>query len=142
MYAVWKIKIGGEHGAVEGGKAELVEKAELNAGEIAVRKKWLGMSGDGCEVEAVEQVIRTVAAAEGHDGAGIRIGKCGVEIGEALGASSGKVERPAMQRVGARLGREAESFESSEAALDAITVAQMRRGRRWRWQRPARRPAV
>ena len=70
MYAVFKIKIGGQHGTVECGKAQFVEEAELHAGEIAVGEERLGMCGDEFEVQAFEQIIRPVAAAEGHDGAG------------------------------------------------------------------------
>ena len=98
---------------------------ELDAGEIAVGEKRLGMSGDGCEVETFEEVIRSVAAAMGHDGAGLRIGEGRVEIGEALGSSSGEVERLAKERVGSRFGHEAERLQGREAALDAL---RLRRG--------------
>ena len=57
MHAVWKTKIGGEHGAVKGGKAQFVEQVELDAGEIAVSEKRLRMRGDDGEVEAVEQIV-------------------------------------------------------------------------------------
>ena len=57
MHAVGKIEIRGEHGAVKGWKANLVEQMELDAGEVAVSKERLGMRGDCCEVEAVEQVV-------------------------------------------------------------------------------------
>ena len=46
MYSVFEIEIGGEHGAVKGGKTQLVEEMELDAGEVAVGEKWLGMRGD------------------------------------------------------------------------------------------------
>ena len=128
MYSVWKIKIGGEHGAVEGGKAQLVEQMELDAGEIAVGEKRLGMCGDGCEVETFEEVIRSVAAAEGHDGAGCWIGKSGVKIGEALSGGSREVERLAKQCVGAWRRHEAKSRQGRKAAFGSLRI----RGRRGR----------
>ncbi len=70
----------------------------------------------------VEQVIRSVAAAQGHDGAGVRIGESRVQIGEALIRSSGKVERPVLERVLAWLGRKAERASASQAELDALRL--------------------
>ena len=96
---VLKIKIRGQHGAVKSGQAQLVEQVQLDAGEIAIGEEGLGVRGDGFEVQAVEQVIRSVAAAQGHDGAGVRIGKSRVQVGEALSGSSGKVERPVLERM-------------------------------------------
>ena len=55
MYAVCKIKIGGEHGAVEGGQAQLIEEMELDAGEIAVGEERLGMLRDRFEVQACRE---------------------------------------------------------------------------------------
>ena len=84
VHAVGKIEIRGEHGAVKGGQANLVEQVELDAGQVAVGKERLGMRGDCFEIEAVEQVVRSVAAANAHDGGCVRIGEGGVQIGEAL----------------------------------------------------------
>ena len=65
MNAVGKIEIRGQHGAVKGGQAQLIEQAELDAGQIAVGEEWLGMRGDGFEIQAIEQIVRSVAAAQG-----------------------------------------------------------------------------
>ena len=90
---------------MKNGQAEFVEQAELNSGEIAVGEKWLGVRGDGFEVEAIEQVIRSVAAANAHDCAVSAIGEGGVQIGEPLLRRSGEVERLAQKRIGRDLRR-------------------------------------
>ena len=43
MDAVFKIEIGGDHGAVKCGQAELVEQMQLHAGQVAVGEEGLGM---------------------------------------------------------------------------------------------------
>ncbi len=74
-------------------------------------KNGLGCAAMSCEVETSKKVIRSVAAAQGHDCAGDGIGKCGVKIGETLGSSSGEIERSAEQHVGARFGYESQRLQ-------------------------------
>ena len=58
---------------------------------------------------------------------GVWIGKCGVQIGEALGGSSGEVERPAGRVLVAERGREAESSQGGEAAVRCAPVSRRMR---------------
>ena len=43
MHAVFEIEIRSDHGAVKRGQAELIEQAQVGAGQIAVGEEGLGM---------------------------------------------------------------------------------------------------
>ena len=141
VHAVGKIEIRGEHGAVKNGQAQFVEQPKLDAGQVAISKERLGVDGDGLKVEVIKQVVRSVAAANTHDGSGIRVGEGGVQIGEALLRGSGEVERLAQKSVGRELRRIAQRAEGCESAIDALRLCRRRRGddgdgrirRDWRW---------
>ena len=108
VHAVVESEIGGDHGAVEGGQAELIEQAKLDAGEVAIGEERLGVFANQFEVEAREQIVGAVAAAHAGDDAGVGVGECGVQIGEALLGGSGEEEWAACLGMCAELGDEAE----------------------------------
>jgi hypothetical protein len=107
---------------VKGGKAKLVEQAQLDACEVTVGKERLGMACDQLEIETIEQVVGAIAASQAQDGAGVFIGECGVQIGEALLSGSGKVERAVGLRGSTNAGGEVENAQGLEAALKSIRL--------------------
>ena len=113
---------------MKSGQTDLVEEAELEAREIAVGEEGLGMGGDGFEVEALEQVVGSVAAAQSHDGGGTWVGEGRVEIGEALLRGSSEVERSALARVGGEFGCETEIAQGREAEIDVLRLRAGGRG--------------
>ena len=124
MDAVLTIKIRSQHGAVKRGQADFVEQTQLDSGQIAVSKKRLGMGGDGFGAQTFEQIIRSVAAAQGHDGADGGIEKCGVKIGKALQRGSSEVERFADKGVGGEFGRKSQRAQRCEAEIDALRLGE------------------
>ena len=102
------------------GQSGLVEQPRLHGGEVAVGDERLGVGADEVEVEAVEQVVRSVAAARGEDGANFGIGKGGVQVGEALGGGSGKIRRLLAERVLAGDGVVSAGAQRGEPLLNAL----------------------
>jgi hypothetical protein len=86
--AIFAVKVGGDHGTVEGGKAEVIEQMELNGGEVAVSEKRLWVFANEFEVEAGEQVVGAIAATDGGDERGIWVDECAVEVIEAMAGDS------------------------------------------------------
>jgi hypothetical protein len=109
-------------GPWKGRKADLIEKVELDGGEVAVSKERLGVLADEGKVDAGEEVVGAVAAANGGDEGGVGVGKGGVEVGEAMTGSSGEEQRSALKGVWSEARLEAELAEAVEAFLDPFLV--------------------
>src|SRR5579863_5638782 len=100
MHAAGEIEIRRQHRAMKDGQANFVEQTKLNASEVAVAEERLGMRGDAFEVEAFDQVVRSVSAANRDDGGSVGIDKRAAKIGEPLLWSSGEIERLAHKSIG------------------------------------------
>ena len=84
------------------------------------------MPADQVEIQPVEQIVRAVAAAQAHDGAGARRQRPHADRPRRCRRSR-KIERPALEDVLAELRRIAECAQGLQAALDALGL---RRGGR------------
>ena len=84
-------KIRGDHGAVKGGKANLIEQPGLNGSHIAVGEEGFGVGADQVEVETVEEVVGSVTATGTNDGGDVRIRKSAMQIAEPLLKRTGKI---------------------------------------------------
>src|SRR6202050_3299842 len=93
MDPVLEIEIGGGHGPMKSNQAGLIEQPGLQCGVVAVCKERFGMAANEIEIEAAEQVIRSVAAAGTNDGGDRGVGKGVVQIGEAVFDRARKVRR-------------------------------------------------
>ena len=120
MHAIFKIEIRGQHGAMKRRQAKFVEKAQLRACEVAVGEKGLGMIANEFGIQAFEEVVGAIAAAEAHHCIGCLVGKSSVKVGEALPGCSGKVERAALESEVTETRGIAESAHGHKAALDAV----------------------
>jgi hypothetical protein len=119
---VFAVEVGGDHGAMEGGKAEPIEQVELDGSEIAVGEEGLGVFADEIEIEAGEEVVGAIATTDGGNSRGVGVGECAVEVGEAMAGSAGEEEGAALKGVGPEAGLEAEVAEAAEPFLDAFFV--------------------
>jgi hypothetical protein len=109
--AVFAVKVGRDHGAVEGGKADFIEQVELDGCEVAIAEERLGMSSDELQIEAGKKVIGAVATADRGNERGVGIHECAVDVRKAMSGDSGEEERAAFQRVWTEARLEAEFAE-------------------------------
>jgi hypothetical protein len=119
---VFAVEVGGNHGAVEGRKAEFVEKMELDGSQVAVGEKRFGVLANEFEIEAGEKVVRAVAAANGGDERGVGIRESAVKIFNAMAGGSGEEQGSALEGVRSETRLEAEIAEMIKSLLDAILI--------------------
>lgn len=112
MNAIVAVEIGGDHGAMEGGKADLIEQVELDGGEVAVAEERLGVTADAGEVEAGQEVVRAVASADGGDERGVGVRECVVEVCDSMGGGTGEEDGTALQGVGSETRLESKLAEA------------------------------
>jgi len=119
---VFAVEVGRDHGAVEGRKAELIEQVELDGGEVAVAEERLGVPANELKVEAGEQVVGFVAAADGCDERCVGVQECAVEVIEAMAGRSGEEDGSALESVGSKTRLKAEFAETVEPFFDVLLV--------------------
>jgi hypothetical protein len=122
MDTVFAVEVGGDHGAVERGKAELIEKVKLDSCEVAVAKKRLGILPDELKIEAGKEIVGPVAAADGDDERGVGVGEGFVKVSEPMASNSSEEEWPAFKRVGSEARLEAKFAEAFKPFFDAFLI--------------------
>jgi uncharacterized hydantoinase/oxoprolinase family protein len=120
--AVFTVEVGGYHGTVKSGKAELIEKVKLDGCEVAVAEEWLGILADELKIKTGEKVVGAVAAADGDDERGVGVGEGFVEVSEPMASNSSEEEWPAFKRVGSEARLEAKLAEAFKPFFDAFLI--------------------
>src|ERR1035441_8990341 len=93
---------------------------ELNSGQVAIGEEGLGMLADQLQIEAVEQVVGAIAAAQAGHHARLFIGEGAMQVFEALRLGSGKVERSLLEGVVSKPGHKAQRAQTFQAPFGEL----------------------
>jgi hypothetical protein len=100
----------------------MIEKVELDGGEVAVAKKRLGVLPDEVEIKAGKKVVGAVAASDCGNERCVGVQECAVEVFEAMADRSSEEERSALKRVGTEARLKTEVAEAIQSFLHAFLV--------------------